>query len=436
MVYQPFTAGASSELDADGVRVAASFARVAPRADAFASRLYGLLFERHPTLRGLFPQDFAAQREKLIGALQVAVENLRNEQRLVPLLKDLGRRHANLGVVPAHFAALSEFDAEAWTPDTARAWAKAHARIAEAMKRGLDDERATRSTSLAAANASPWTPAVERPPIRYARRGDVSLAYQVLGSGGVDLLLAMGWLTHLEMGWQSPHVERFLLRLASFSRLILYDKRGTGLSDRVTEGPSPEDRMTDLLSVLDAADADRAVLFGVSESAAACVHFAATHPDRTRALVLYGGNACMLNESGYEHGVDPAVVEGAFAAIREHWGEPLFLEAEAPSLVDDEPFRRWWASCLRAAAGPGDAIALLRAGATLDVRAELASIRAPALVLHRAGDAMMPVAGSRYLAENISGARYVELPGCDHSPYAGDATALLDEVERFVTGLR
>jgi serine/threonine protein kinase/pimeloyl-ACP methyl ester carboxylesterase len=429
-LYQPFVTTADAPLtDADeAATIAASFARVAPRADAFSARMYELLFERNPGLRPLFPADMTAQRRKLIGALVVIVDNLRRPDRLVPLLEDLGRRHAAYGARPEHFDALGEalLGAIAAIDDrlddrARRAWTHAYARIAEAMQRGLVGALATegpgeRGAALPEQEAEPRT--------RYARSGDAHLAYQVLGGGRIDLVLVTGWLTHLEVGWEWPPLAGFLRGLASLGRLIVFDGRGTGLSDPLGRGVLLEDRMSDLRAVMDAAGAERAVLLGFGEGAATSALFAAAHPARTRALVLHGGAA--RSSAGDGH------LAELCDRIRASWGEPLFLDAMAPSQADDPVFRRWWARSLRMSAAPGAAIAHLRAGAAIDARPVLAAIRVPTLVLHREGDLVARADEGRDLAERIRGARFVALEGSDHLPFVGDAGAIVDEIRRFL----
>jgi pimeloyl-ACP methyl ester carboxylesterase len=277
-----------------------------------------------------------------------------------------------------------------------------------------------------------------RPVTRYARSGEVNIAYQVVGEGPLDLVFVSGWVSNLDLMWQEPSYARFLRRLASFSRLILFDKRGTGLSDRVPEAdlPTLEARMDDVRAVLDAADAERAALLGHSEGGPMCLLFAATHPERTVALVLIGTYARRLVGNGYPFGTSPEAYDAFLAEIADGWGGAVGLEARAPSLVDDTRFRTWWSDYLRMSASPGAALALTRMNGEIDVRPALETIGVPTLVVHRTGDRSLPVEGARYLAERIRGARLVELPGIDHLPFVGDQDAILDEIEEFLTGVR
>lgn len=270
------------------------------------------------------------------------------------------------------------------------------------------------------------------PRTQYTRSNGLSLAYQVVGDGPMNLVLMLGWITHVELAWQHPSLAGFLQRLASFSRVIHFDKRGTGLSDRTTEAATFEERMDDVRAVMDAVSAPTAVLLGISEAAAMCALFAALHPQRVRALVLCSGSPRMLEAPDYPHGLPSAFLDGASEEIYRRWGEPVFIEHEAPSLAGEPGFRDWFARYLRMSASPGNAAALLRMNADFDLRAMLPCIHVPTLVLHRTGDRLNRVGGARYMAERIPGARFVALPGDDHLPFVGNSVAILDEVERFL----
>jgi pimeloyl-ACP methyl ester carboxylesterase/DNA-binding CsgD family transcriptional regulator len=271
---------------------------------------------------------------------------------------------------------------------------------------------------------------------RYARSGDVNIAYQVIGEGSFDLVFVMGWVSHLDYFWAEPSFARFLGRLASFSRLILFDKRGTGLSDRVAELPALEQRMDDVRAVLDAVGSQRAALLGVSEGGSLCALFAATHPERATALVTIGSFARRLWAPDYPLGVHLGDRLAQLEQLERGWGSPVLLARRAPSVATDERFRHWWGTYLRMSASPGSATALTRMNMAIDIRQVLSAIRVPTLVIHRSGDLTIPVEAGRYLAERIPDARYVELPGADHLPFVGDQGAILDEVERFLGGVR
>jgi DNA-binding winged helix-turn-helix (wHTH) protein/pimeloyl-ACP methyl ester carboxylesterase len=295
---------------------------------------------------------------------------------------------------------------------------------------------------LAIAAGQSVAPAIARPPVvpvpetRYALSGDVNIAYQVVGDGPFDLVFVMGWVSHLEYFWTEPTFARFLRRLASFSRLILFDKRGTGLSDRVTVLPSLEQRMDDVRAVMDAAGSREAALLGVSEGGPLCTLFAATYPEKTRALVMIGSYARRLRTPDYPWGPTAEEREAFYHDIQTHWGGPVGIEARAPSRMHDPAFREWWSTYLRMGASPGAALALTKMNADIDVRHVLPSVRVPTLVIHRVRDRCLVVEEGRYLASRIPGARMAELPGEDHLPFVGDQDALLDAIEDFLTGSR
>ena len=245
-------------------------------------------------------------------------------------------------------------------------------------------------------------------------------------------------MSNIEYLWHEPTLARFLRRLASFSRLILFDKRGTGLSDRVAidELPTLEQRMDDVRAVMDAAGIERAALLGVSEGGPMCILFAATYPERTDALVMMGAYARRLWAPDYTCGATAEEYEGFLQSIREGWGGPVGIEVRAPSMLNDEQFRARWATYLRMSASPGAAYALTRMNGEIDVRHALPAVGVPTLIVHRLGDQSLPVEGSRYMADRIRGAKLVELPGEDHLPWVGDQDGVLDEVEGFLTGVR
>ena len=276
------------------------------------------------------------------------------------------------------------------------------------------------------------------PTTRYAKSGDVHIAYQVVGEGPVDLVLIHGWISHLEYQWENPALARFLDRLASFSRLIVFDKRGTGLSDRVAESalPTLEQRMDDIRAVMDAVGSKRAAMFGLSEGGPLATLFAATYPARTAALVMYGGYAKWIRSDDYPWAPTREEHEAAFEALEKHWGTPIGLSTLAPSLANDERARQWFAHSLRVSASPAAGVTLYRMNVEVDTRAILPTIRVPTLVLHRLGDRLIPCQAGRYMAEQIPTARFVELPGDDHLAWIGNADALLAEVQEFVTGER
>jgi pimeloyl-ACP methyl ester carboxylesterase/DNA-binding winged helix-turn-helix (wHTH) protein len=273
------------------------------------------------------------------------------------------------------------------------------------------------------------------PVVHYARSGEVNIAYQVVGAGPLDIVFVMGWVSHLEYFWNEPSFARFLTSLTSISRLILFDKRGTGLSDPVPvhELPTLEQRMDDVRAVMDAAGSERAVLMGVSEGGPMCSLFAATYPEKTEALVMIGSYARRLRDIDYPWGPTRSERDAFCRRLITEWGGPVGIEERAPSLAKDPAFRNWWASYLRMGASPGAAVALTEMNAEIDIRDVLPSIRVPTLVLHRTGDRCLFVEEGRYLASRIAGAEFVELPGEDHLPFVGDQEGLLAEIARFLT---
>ncbi len=272
-----------------------------------------------------------------------------------------------------------------------------------------------------------------QPETRYAKSGEVNIAYQVVGDGPLDLVFVPGWISHLEVGWEEPSFARFLRRLASFSRLILFDKRGTGLSDRVSvmELPTLEQRMDDVRAVMDAAGSERAALFGVSEGGPMSVLFAATYPRRTSALILYGSMARRA-----EFVPTDEQLQQISEALERTWGQAMDTGLWAPSRAHDQQFKEWLARLGRLGASPGAGAALIRMMMQMDVRHVLPAIRVPTLVIHRIGDRAVAIDLGRQLAQEIPGAKFVELPGDDHFPSAGDADAILDEIQEFLTGVR
>jgi class 3 adenylate cyclase len=271
---------------------------------------------------------------------------------------------------------------------------------------------------------------------RYADSDGVKIAYQVHGEGPLDLVFVPGFVSHLDLAWEEPSVARFFRRLASFARLIMFDKREQGLSDRTGRPPTLEDSMDDLLAVLAVTGAERPALFGISEGGPMSMLFAATHPDRISSLVLYGTYARMSRAPDFPQGVPEAAFDRWRDRIHREWGGPAGMELWAPGEEGNEAFERWWSRLLRQGTSPSGASDLMDLYREIDVRPALAAIDVPALVVHRAGDKLVPVFHGSYLAEHIPGARYVELEGEDHLWVVGDQDAILDEVEEFLVGSR
>ena len=265
---------------------------------------------------------------------------------------------------------------------------------------------------------------MQQPKTSYARNGDVNIAYQVVGEGPLDLVVVPGFISHLDLLWSFPELAAFFRRLASFSRLILFDKRGTGLSDPAPGVPALEERMEDVHTVMDAAESERAALLGVSEGGPMSVLFAATYPERTSAMTLYGSTPDfsydgMLSEPRRRFYDERMQI---LDSMVEHWGEGEMVDVFLPTLVADEGIRRSLALFERASASPAMVASLIASLDEIDVTGVLPVVGVPTLILHRVGDPAVMVEGSRYMAERIPGARYVELVGDDHLPGEGMPT--------------
>jgi class 3 adenylate cyclase len=286
--------------------------------------------------------------------------------------------------------------------------------------------------SLVAAVADDDTSAVDAPEVRYTKSGDVNIAYSIVGAGPFDLVLVPGFISHLEIDWEERRYAHFLERLGSFSRLIMFDKRGTGLSDRPGGLPDLETRMDDVRAVMDAAGSESAALFGYSEGGPMSCLFAATYPERTTALVLYGTYAKRRDpDADYPWAATWEERQAIAREVEREWGQEAELGTMAPNA--DEALTRWWRARARAAASPGAARDLILMNSQIDVRHVLPTIGVPTLVLHRSGDRDSTVAEGRYISERIPAARFVELPGEDHAPFI-DTDRIVDEVEAFLTG--
>jgi len=269
------------------------------------------------------------------------------------------------------------------------------------------------------------------PEIKYARSGDVNIAYEVIGDRPIDLVLVHGWVASIEGLHGSPAFDQFIQRLTSFARVIQFDKRGTGISDRGTQAATLEERMDDVRAVMDDIGSQRAAVMGISEGGVMAAIFAATYPERTSALVLYGSYA-------QRHSLtteDDWLIYSE--KIRRDWGSEAearqTLAWMAPSLANDTQQIRWLQRLMRIGASPSAVIALARMINEIDIRQVLPTIRVPTLVIHRSGDT---VSDGPYLGEHIPNAKYIELPGVDHLPWVGDAEAILNEIEEFLTGVR
>jgi pimeloyl-ACP methyl ester carboxylesterase len=275
---------------------------------------------------------------------------------------------------------------------------------------------------------------VDTPRTQYAKSDGVNVAFQVVGEGPFDLVFVPGSMSHVELGWRIGSHSRLLNGLAGFSRLILFDKRGTGMSDRLTESMTFEQRMDDIRAVMDAAGSERAALIGVSEGAPMAVLFAATHPERATALVLFGGVARTLWAPDYPPGWRPEDAESVDAEDEANWGKPGYIESVMATGIPgaDEEELRAWSEMVRYSASPGAAAELNRLNLAIDVRPALPAIRVPTLVAHQAGDSWVTIANGRYLADHIAGARFLELPGEGHILAAENVDRYLREVQSFL----
>ncbi|MEW9922485.1 adenylate/guanylate cyclase domain-containing protein [Marimonas sp. MJW-29] len=273
-----------------------------------------------------------------------------------------------------------------------------------------------------------------RPRTQYAKCGDLYIAYQVFGDGPVDLLYAQGWLTNVEYAWESPDYARFLTKLGRFARVIFFDKRGTGMSDRNVGVPTLEERSQDINAVMEAVGSQKVALFGMSEGGAICSYFAATYPQNVSHLILYGSRPRYAWAPDYPAGTTEEEIEASISDLIANWGGAFELDTGAPSVAGDRAAAEWFAAYFRYSASPGAAEQITRMNYMIDYRDLLPAIRTPTLVLHREGDLWCPVECADYLADNISAAQKVILPGDDHLAWYGNQDDILQAVEEFVTG--
>lgn len=269
---------------------------------------------------------------------------------------------------------------------------------------------------------------------RYARNGEVSLAYQVIGEGSHDLVLVLGFVSHLEAAWEEPRLAAFLRRLASFSRLLVFDKRGCGMSDPALKPTRFEDRLADLESVMDAAGMPNAVLFGTSEGGGVALRMAAARPERVQSVITFGSFARVLQAPDYAMGWSEAEFQAILGEVERSWLQGA--ELRNPSLQNDERHSRWFSRYLRLAASPGMLRDLMESNAAGDHRPILPQVQQPVLVTHRRDDVWVSIEHARYLADHLPNARLAELHGADHWPWIGNSEPVLAEVQTFVTGTR
>ena len=277
---------------------------------------------------------------------------------------------------------------------------------------------------------------VEIPETRYARNGPVNLAYQTVGDGPIDVLVLFPGVTQLDYAWQYPPVVNFFERLAAFSRLVIYDKRGSGLSDRTVEPPTIAESVSDAVAILDELGIERAHPFGLGDGGSTALALAAAHPDRVTKIALYGAVCCAVATEDFPWGLDPVEAAAMPNAIESTWGGTGLLEVDAPNHADDPVLVRWSGGSNRAAVSPAGAAAWFRNAMEIDVRPILGDVAAPVLVTNRADTQLVDPGQSRYLAGHLPDARHVEFPGDDYMLWVGDTDAVVDEVEEFFTGTR
>ena len=307
------------------------------------------------------------------------------------------------------------------------------ARQIEALTQRLRDELDV--SPEAETNALLEVGTAEPPPTQYVSGGSVHLAYQTYGKGRIDVLMLAGFVSHVERVWEDARCRAFLSSLAEMGRLVLLDRRGVGLSDRVGFSPSVEATAQDIRTVLDAAGSRRVVLFGASEGGPACITFAADHPDRVAGLILFASLAKGSSAPDYPHALHADQYAAWLQQLVSAWGGPAGIETFAPSLAGDARARAWWAGLLRAASSPGAIKGVLEALRDTDVRHLLGRVAVPTLVLHRRGDRAVRIGAGRHLANHIPQARFIELDGADHWAFAGDQQAMLDSIRKFIGDL-
>jgi class 3 adenylate cyclase len=271
------------------------------------------------------------------------------------------------------------------------------------------------------------------PETRYARSGDIAIAYQVVGDGERNLVMIPGFVSNVEVAWEHPAYERFMRKLGSFAKIVVFDKRGAGLSDPLEGAETLEQRIDDVRAVMEAAEIDRASVLGISEGAPMGILFAAVHPREVESLILYGAFARGVNSADWEHGWNEDVWEAGVESVRSSWGDGSSAFMLAPSQAEDPEFRQWWARFERMAGSPRRVIEALELDGQIDVREVLPTVQAPTLVIHRRED-VWPVSGAEWITEHLPDARLALLDGKDHWPWVADTDSVADEIEEFITG--
>ena len=443
-VYLPFFGSSGEQISSDASRVHASFLRVSRQGDVLARLFYERFFALEPALRELFPTDIGPQARMLTTALKLTIDSLQHPERLLAYLDELGRRHAHYGVQPRHLGlmgkalmeVLPSVDPE-WTDSTAHAWASAYGHIAQLIQRGIENVRTSQQLPLGAVRRAFWEVPLFAPQTHWIQRPDGDLAFQSFGHGAIDIVIAWEWVSNLEQLWQGPRVATFLRHLASVARVTLFDRRGCGLSS-ASRGPTTLDQqVADMVTILDRAGIDRAVVMGLGDSCVPAALMAATRSERVRGLVLYGAGRCIApgSRSAPRETDSAALLQQQLSTIRTDWGGPLFIDTLAPSLASDPAYRRWWSAFLRLSASPSEAAAMFQVAAGQNADPVLSALRVATLVMHRIDDPHREISDSRALAAQIRGAQLVELPGADHVPWAGDSDAVLSALHAFISSL-
>jgi len=410
--------GPESAAQRRGDLVRASLTRVLAEGQ-FGLRFYARLFERHPQLRPLFPNTLREQAIKLSDALRLAVSLLRDPPTLEATLTELGARHVLYGVDESQLdhvrdtllELLGETEGAQMNQELLAAWTWTWGLLDQAFRAGMGQARGAR--------ASP-----SHPLTRWARCGTTRVAHRSLGAGPLDVVVIPSWFAHGELAWREPDYARALARLGEHARVTVFDRRGTGLSDRASDPLDLDAALTEISAVLDAIESRSAVLLGLQEGGVLAQHYALRQPERVHGWIGVGVGL---------HGLPTARVEPLCAAIERGWGEPLFAELLAPSRAREPEFLRAWSELLRTGASPSSAQALLRFAATLEFSESTPTSR-PGLLIHRLGDRWMPIAGARAAAAR-SGARLVELPGNDHLFWVGEVERVVEHVTDFLAAL-
>lgn len=387
----------------------------------------------------------AEARGDLAAAVRLSRERAARDPLAEEPARELVRRLAAAGDRGRALSAYEDFAARLRrelraVPSAETRELAAAVRAGDAMPTGPGAASAASSAPASALTppvAAPSAPAaVPIPEVRYARSGDANIAYAVVGDGPLDLVFVPGFVSHLEVLWEEPIAARFLRRLASFARVVLWDKREQGLSDRTGRAPTLEQSQDDLLAVMDAAGVERAAIFGISEGGPMSLLCAAGHPDRVASLVLWGTHARVLRDDDYPQGLPAAVVRRTIDELVAGWGGAPCLNLFAPTRADDPAFVAWWSRLLRSGTSAGAVRGVMAINDEIDVRDILPAVRAPTLVAHARDDRLVPLPLGEYLAEHIPGARLAVLPMRDHIPFDEHSDELLDAIEEHLTGAR